>query len=304
MDIFLSHTLLTKKELNMKKMHIFFVIAALLGFLAICIVSGSFYTIDEGNRGVILRNGKFTGVAEPGLGFKIPFVDDVKMVSVRGMSQSYPKLQAYSKDQQPADLTVSVSFRLPPNEVQALYSSYSTVENFVTRVIERQVPTQVENVFGQYTAISAVQNRVKLVADLNTAIKNSIPGPVVIESIQIENIDFSKAYEKSVEDRMKAEVDVQTQNQNWEKEKITAQIEVTRAEAAAKAKKVAAEAQAESIRMIGEAEAGVIRSRGAALSENKNVIELTKVEKWNGVLPTSMVPNGAVPFIDVNSTKQ
>ena len=40
---------------------------------------GSFYTVDEGDRGVILRNGAVIGVADPGLHFKLPFFDDVNV---------------------------------------------------------------------------------------------------------------------------------------------------------------------------------------------------------------------------------
>ena len=59
----------------------------------------------------------------------------------------------------------------------------------------------------------------------------AVVGPVVIDGVQIENIDFSDAYEKSIEDRMKAEVVIATRKQNLETEKIQAQIAVTQAQA-------------------------------------------------------------------------
>ncbi len=45
----------------------------ILGILSV--VLGSWYTIDEGERGVVLRYGAVSGVAQPGLGFKIPVID-------------------------------------------------------------------------------------------------------------------------------------------------------------------------------------------------------------------------------------
>ena len=33
---------------------------------------GSFYTVDEGERGVVIRTGEITGVATPGLHWKLP----------------------------------------------------------------------------------------------------------------------------------------------------------------------------------------------------------------------------------------
>ncbi len=60
--------------------------------------------------------------------------------------------------------------------------------------------------------------------------RKAVVGPVVIDGVQIENIDFSDAYEKSIEDRMKAEVAIATRKQNLETEKIQAQIAVTQAQ--------------------------------------------------------------------------
>ena len=49
------------------------------------IVFGSWYTIDQRERGVILRNGRLIGTATPGLGFKLPLVDNVVKVSLETM---------------------------------------------------------------------------------------------------------------------------------------------------------------------------------------------------------------------------
>lgn len=45
-------------------------------------VSGSFYTIEPGERGVVLRLGKFQTLTNPGLNFKIPVVDTLIKVDV------------------------------------------------------------------------------------------------------------------------------------------------------------------------------------------------------------------------------
>ena len=131
------------------------VAVAVVVLLALTLFFGSWYTIDQGERGVHLRNGAVVGSAEPGLGFKVPVIDTINRVSVQNLTVQYEKIPAYSKDQQTAEIKVSVSFHVPPGEVIALYSEYGSVEGLTSRLVDRQVPTQVENVFGQYTAISA-----------------------------------------------------------------------------------------------------------------------------------------------------
>jgi regulator of protease activity HflC (stomatin/prohibitin superfamily) len=268
--------------------------------LLVVIGFGSWFTVDQGERGVHLRNGKVIGTAEPGMGFKLPMFDKIVKISTQTHTVSYPKLQAYSRDQQPATIRVSVTFRVPEDKVTEVYAEFKSIDGMVDRLVDRQVPTQIENIFGQYTAISAVQERVKFVMDINQALKNSVHGPIDITSVQVENIDFSNAYEKSVEDRMRAEVEVQTQKQNLEKERVSAQIAVTKAQAEADSQLARAKAEAEAIRIKGEAEASAIKSRADALAKNKDLIELTKAEKWDGKLPSTMLPNSTLPFFETN----
>ena len=281
-------------------------IAIVIGVLAVVVLPFlSYYTVNEGERGILLRYGKIVKVAEPGLGFKIPFMESVEKISTRNQAVVYQGLQAYSRDQQPAQMTVSVSFHIKPSEAGAVYTTYNTIEALKDRLIVRQLPTQLENVFGQYTAISAVQDRTKLVQDLQNAMRKAVVGPVVIDGVQIENIDFSDAYEKSIEDRMKAEV---ARKQNLETEKIQAQIAVTQAQAEADSKLAAAKAEAETIRVRGAAEAETIRLksaaeaeairlRGEALRDNPGLVALTTAERWDGKLPDTMIPGSTVPFI-------
>ncbi len=274
------------------------VAAALVALLVVAGVLGSWYTVDETERGVLLRNGALVGVIEPGLSFKVPFIETVKRISTQSQVTLYDRLQAYSKDQQAATLRVSVSWHVLPAEVAKVYTAYQTNEAMQERLISRQVPTQVENVFGRYNAVAAVQNRGQLVSDIAAAIKAGIEGPLVIDSVQVENIDFSDAYEKAVEARMTAEVQVKTREQQLATEQVQAQIRVTQAQAEADSKLAQAKADAEATRLRGQAEAEAIRARAQALASNQNLVELTKAERWNGVLPSTVLPGGALPFID------
>ena len=276
------------------------IIGIVVVLLVLVTLMGSWYTVDETERGVLLRNGAIVKVVEPGLSFKIPFIETVKFISVQSNATTYQGLQAYSKDQQTATLNVSVSWHVLPAEVDKVYMQYQDLDGLVSRLISRQVPTQVENVFGQYNAVSAVQNRGKFVNDVTKAIKETIAGPVVIDGVQIENIDFSDDYERSIALRMKAEVEVKTREQMLATEQVEAQIVVTRAQADADSRVAQAKADAEATRLRGEAEADAIKAKTQALSSNPALIELTKAERWDGKLPTTMLPNGALPFIEVS----
>jgi regulator of protease activity HflC (stomatin/prohibitin superfamily) len=263
--------------------------SVIVGLLALVVLGGSFYTIDEGERGVILRNGKVVGTAEPGLSFKLPIVDSVREITVQAQARVYEKVMVYSRDQQSAELYVSVNYRLPADQVQTIYSEYGGKDGVLTRMLDRQVPEEVKNVFGRFNAVTAIQERERLSKEVQEAIQKATTNPVlIVESVQVENIDFSDAYEQSIEQRMLAEVEVQKVQQNAQREKVQAEILVIQAKAEADAKK-----------LQGDAEAHAINARGKALRDNPSLVELVQAEKWDGKLPTTMVPGQTVPFINV-----
>lgn len=269
----------------------------ILGVLAF----GSFFTVDQGYRGVVLRLGAVVRIAEPGLGFKLPLVDRVVRIRVQTNSKIYDRMEAYSRDQQLAEMRVSVTYRLVPTEVGAVYAQFGSEEGLVTRLIDRRVNELAKTVFGRFNAVEAIQERARLNQQIAESIISVIDETiVVIESIQVEDIAFSSAYEQSVEARMMAEVEVQRRAQELEQQRIQAQIVVTQAQGQADALLAEAKAQAEATVLAGNAEASAIRARGDALRDNPELVSLVTAERWNGVLPQTMLPGGTVPFLDVS----
>lgn len=281
---------------------------AVVVFIALATVFfGSWFTVDQGMLGVRLRAGAVVGVVEPGLGFKMPLMDNVVELSMRTEKQTYEKMQAYSKDIQVADLRLSVNYRLDPAKVKDIYSELGT--RFVDSILTPATNSQTKIVFGQYTANSVVAERARLVADISEAIRESVAERgIIVENVNLENVDFSDEYEKSIEARMMAEVEVTRIQQNLQREKVTADIVRTQASAAADKVRFEAQATADTIRLRGEAEANITKLRGAAeaeaitarakaLAQNDNLVELVKAERWNGALPATMIPGAGVPMI-------
>ena len=273
-----------------------------VGFIAAALfvastVFGGYFTIDQGDRGVVTRMGKVVRTAEPGLNLKMPFIESVSKISVQSKTSSF-KLAAYSHDQQPAELAVSVTWHVAPNEVESAYAHFGGLDGVEQRLLAKRTPQSVKTVFGSYTAANSIQNRGKLNADVSNEVTEQVKGPLVIESVQLENIDFSSAYEQSVEQRMLAEVEVTKLQQHALREKVQAEITVTKAKADAESVRASAQAEADAVRMRGDAEAQAIKAKGDALAKNPALVELTKAERWNGVLPTTVLPNSTVPFID------
>ena len=277
------------------------VLVAVVALFGLTIALGSWFTVDQAERGVRVRNGAVIGVAQPGLGFKVPLIDSVEKINVRTLTYTWDKMNSYSYDQQPADLKISVTLRVAPEKVGELYSRFSGLDTAVRQVVAPTVNQQVKIVFGRYTAVKAIQERGALNGAIRDAIVSALKDDnmLVIESVQLENIEFSHAYLQSIEQRMLAEVEVQKLQQNAEREKVQAQITVTQATARANAVRAEAQASADAIKLKGEAEASAIRARAEALGQNPGLVSLVQAERWDGKLPATMVPGSALPMLSV-----
>ena len=265
------------------------------GLIALGLVLGSFYTIEQGERGVLLRFGKVVEVEDSGLHFKIPYVDTVKKMAVRTIKWTL-KTAVYSKDIQGAEVKISLNFHLSPASVGSIYANAGM--EYDEKLILPQLLSVSKDVFGKYNAVSIVQAREELSKEICKALEAKFsPMGIIIESVQLENIDFSDSYEKSVEERMKAEVEVQKVKQNLEREKINADMLRAKAQGEADAKIAQAEANAKSIELVGKAEAEAIRAKSDAMKANPDYIRMLQAEKWDGRLPQSIVPSSSVPIL-------
>jgi regulator of protease activity HflC (stomatin/prohibitin superfamily) len=268
---------------------------AFAGLLFLVFAFSSFYTISQGDRGVVTHYGAVVAEAEPGLGFKMPFVTGIHEISVQtqrdrfanmGQGQDY-RLQAYSKDQQPATVSLSVNYHAL--DVSKVFAAYGDLEGIQSKVLDSKTIEIFKNVFGQFDAADAIQHRAVLNAQVTAALVGAFKGaPFAIDSVQIEDITFSQQYENAVEARMQAIV----QQQQAEAQKAKRIID-------ADAAKYEREADADASAYVGQKEAEAIKAKGDALRQSPEIVALTAAQKWNGELPTTMVPNAALPFLSI-----
>lgn len=282
--------------------------AGVLGLLGLTVLGGSFYTVDEGDRAVLLRNGSLVGTAQPGFGFKMPIIDSAIDISVREHVRTFgagnvAPLEAYTFDTQTATLSVSVNYRIPTDKVTEVYSRFRGEEGLLLTILDPKTLKAVKDEFGKTTAVKAIQNREALTKSVLNSLQALVAGePIIVTAVQLDNIDYSDDFEDSVAAQVKAEVEVRTFRQTAEREKVQAQIVVTQAQAQADSTLAKAKAEALSITLRGDAEANAIRAKGAALRDNPSLVSLVQAERWNGTLPTTMIPNSTVPFM--NMTKE
>lgn len=277
------------------------IFGGLIGLFVLSLFGGSFYTVDEGERAVVVSQGKISSISGPGFHWKMPFIDDAHSISVRTQAIEFPDEPVYTADRQTANVSFSVNYAAVPadKEVTTIYREFQTLEGLESRILKRQIREQIKNVFGTFTADTAIRERGRLNNEVIKAIANLGDGLVKIEGVNIEGINFSDAVEAAAEQRAQAEMSVQTEKQKNEREKVLAETQVIQAKAQADSQLALAKAKAEGVRLQGEAEAAAIKAKSDALAQSPNLVELTKAEKWDGALPQQFVPGSTVPFLNI-----
>ena len=273
-------------------------VMAIAAIIGLCLALSSMYTINETERGVLLAGGKLSKIEDPGIHFKVPGYHEVKRISLQTWTDKFQRLEAYSKDQQPATMQVSVTWAAQPTMISDLYRTALDLNGVTSRFIQVITPNEVENTFGQYTAEKLVQDRTEYVLALTKRIRANVPAFVNIISVQVENVNFSDAYETTIEEKAKAAVAVDTAGKVEERAIIDGRAHVAKEQAIADSKKNQMIAEAEGIKAKGDAEAHAIIAKANALKNNPQLIQLIEAENWNGSRATTII-GGATPMVQL-----
>lgn len=296
-------------------------IAFIALILLIAAGSGSFFTVDAGEKAVVLTFGEISRTADPGLHIKIPFVQTVKKFNVRvqkatfgrgeGALAEQPVLSAYSFDQQIIEsYRLSITWSYDADKIDQVYKYFGTgvSDNIFHTVISPVVQQSTKTILGQYTAVTIVQDRAKLDHSIAQIMEEQLKEyPVKILSIQLEDVNFSKNYESIIEQTAQKKQEVETARNELQKVQIESQKQVAQAEAENKAIKLQADAEVYRITVQAKAEADAIKLKGDALRNNKELVDLTIAEKWDGSVPQTVVASGeggssVVPLLNIGKS--
>ncbi|WP_456482544.1 slipin family protein [Methanopyrus sp.] len=82
------------------------------GVLALFVLAASVRVVNQYERGVLLRLGRYVGTKEPGLNFIIPFVDKLIKVDLRVITQNIPAQEVITRDNVPIKVDAVIYYRV------------------------------------------------------------------------------------------------------------------------------------------------------------------------------------------------
>lgn len=264
-----------------------------------------FYSVPTGSRGVVTQFGKIVGIEGEGLAVLPPW-QKLSNFSIRAETADIDNAEGSTSDTQPVKVSMTVRYSIATDRVAEVFEKYSHDGNLSSYV---QTATQeiFKAVTAKYTAPDLIAQRSKVSSDINAALREKLAlyGAQVI-NIDMRNFSFSDSYMHAINDkvtqeqlRLAAENRLKTV-ESEQKQKVAV------AEAEAKALKAQSDGEAYANLTIAKAQAEALRVQNAALTHNKDVLELRRIEvekikaeKWNGALPTAIYAGAPIPFLNV-----
>lgn len=232
---------------------------AIAGLLALSISLGSWTIIETGEKGVVLRLGKYSETLSEGLNFKIPIVDKVVKLNIRDVNLGVDT-EVSSGDMQTIKVKTSLIYALDPNSVGNIYQKYNV--NYENILIKPLLLESINSVVANYPIESFVEKR----AEISERIKETFVAKaghdgILVKSLMITEHDFSDEFNKAIEDKKIAE-------------------------------QGALKAKYDLERVTLEAKAQLEKQK----SLNQMVLQEKAIDKWDGKLP-QYYSGGELPFI-------
>lgn len=262
-------------------------------------------SVPTGSRGVITVGGAIRGIESEGFMFVWPW-QSLSIFNIRAEEATIDNASGSTSDTQPVTVSLTVRYSIKTDKVAEVFEKYSHDGN-----LQSYVQTATQEVFkavtAKYTAPDLIGKRSQVSTDIVDALRKKLDiyGAQVI-NVDMRNFAFTADYMAAISAKVTQEqLRLGAENKlltviSEEKQKVAV------AEAEASAVKAKADGDAYATVKLATAQADALRIQNAALAQNRDVLELRRIEvekakadKWNGQLPTSVYAGAPIPFFNV-----
>ncbi|WP_373071632.1 SPFH domain-containing protein [Sulfurimonas sp.] len=308
---------------------IYFLIAVVL----LLVLSKPFAIIEEGERGILSTNGKYSNDALlPGLHFVIPVIQKVYVVDTRVRIINYaskieasggssaginakPAVTVLDKRGLPVSIELTVQYRLNSQFAAQTISNWGF--SWEDKIINPVVRDIVRTVVGKYDAESLPQLRNQIAAEIDKGIRDNIESlknsPADLQSIQLREIILPPKVKEQIERVQVAKQEVQRAEQEVQRAKQEALKRAAEAEGIAQKKRIEAQGKADAVTIEAKAQAKANKIIAESLTSKLLQLEQIQVQgKFNEALQVNkdakifLTPGGSTPniWVDMKNKQQ
>ncbi len=294
-------------------------VAAVAVFVFGVIAVGLAYTpVKYGTVALVTRFGGLTGaVFEPGLHWRIPFIDQIVIIPTVVQSyetsddpgasnadyRDYP-VTAQTVDGQQITIKYTVLFRLPSRKTADIVQRVGRLPEVVENVVKAHSRNLARLWAQSHTAedlysgdgIFTYQDAVR-----DTLQQEFDKYGVLLDDFLVRKIDFDPDYIAAIEQQQIAQEAIETAKYQSDAAEYEKERQIRLAEAEAERVKLLAAADAERQRLLADSEAYSIQARGEALQEFPEVVQWEFIRNLQNVQWGILPSDGLTPLIPLPS---
>jgi regulator of protease activity HflC (stomatin/prohibitin superfamily) len=173
-----------------------------IGVIGLIILANAIHILQEYERAVVFRLGRFAGVRGPGLVLIIPFFEKIVRVSLRVVTHDVPPQDVITRDNVSVKVNAVVYFRVMDPEKAII-----EIENykFATSQISQ---TTLRSVVGSAELDELLSEREKLNKELQTVIdKETDPWGIKVSTVEIKHVDLPQDMQRAMARQAESERD-------------------------------------------------------------------------------------------------
>ena len=176
-------------------------------FVALLVASSSLFVVKETDRAIMLKFGEVVRFdIQPGLHFKIPFVNTVRLFDARVLTLDARPQRYLTLEKKALIVDSFVKWRI--KDVAVYYTATSGDEFTAAKLLASRVDTGLRNQFGQRTLTEVVSGeRDELMIELRDELNQVVMTDMGIEvvDVRVKRIDLPQEVSESVYGRMRTE---------------------------------------------------------------------------------------------------
>lgn len=179
-------------------MNIVLIIALVI--FAIIILAAAIRIVNEYERGVVFRLGRYVGVRGPGLIFLIPFIERMVKVDLRVVTMDVPRQECITLDTVTVKVDAVVYFRVVRPEDAVL-----NVEQYI-RATSLLSQTTLRNVVGQSELEDLLAHRDKINERLQALIdEGTEPWGIKVSMVEVRDVELPESMQRAMAAQAEAE---------------------------------------------------------------------------------------------------
>ena len=188
--------------MNSAVLSVFFVFAMFFGFIVLIIIIRAFRILNEYERGVIFRLGKFSQIKGPGLIILIPIMDRMVKVSLRTVALDVPSQDIITRDNVSVKVNAVVYLRvIEPQRAIIQVEDFLYASSLVSQTTLRSVlgQSEMDELLAHRDIINA---KLKELIDAETE-----PWGVKVMNVELKNVDLPQEMIRAMSRQAEAERD-------------------------------------------------------------------------------------------------